>query len=478
MVSKCIINPLANIQLSPPNKKPKEGLKQKGEIQETNTKDLEIRSLETKNFNLNQAVEKKQEQLTKQANIIGDLRGQIYQLELNIVIKNTEKDNSDEVFNMKQTLEAAKRKIFALEQEALHLAEENKQIKVRANKEIDDLEDFIKEHEKGVSRKKKNLEITIQEKDDFIRHLTQKLKSKKDPSPVTTESEIEEQEDGRDEGETEEETTEANPWQVKQGTTFICPICNYTRRTESQIKKHMKVHDEIDKETGQKQSQVDECVTNVRCEGNCNHVSNHKVPNHEEITQVTCYDCKKQFKDKATMMDHKRDSDHPSKRKCNRLPDCEKGSKCWFVHSGQVRPQTSSRAPANSTVLTCRDCEQVFSDRNDLMFHKKRAHPSNIMCSNFLNGYCRRGVSGEFCWWRHDQLQAPAPSVERPQTSLPSPGSPSWNLDFPVNPTIGQNPVVGLQQQMVKMLEQQELQQQQQQQQMNVLMKQLMSLNM
>ena len=77
---------------------------------------------------------------------------------------------------MKQTIEAARRKIFALEKEALHLAEENKVIKVRANKEMDELEDYIKEHEKGVSRTKKNLEITIQEKDDFIRHLTQKLK--------------------------------------------------------------------------------------------------------------------------------------------------------------------------------------------------------------------------------------------------------------------------------------------------------------
>ena len=157
----------------------------------------------------------------------------------------------------------------------------------------------------------------------------------------------------------------------------------------------MKCHDnkEVPKESGHQQSQVDECVNNMRCEGNCNHVTRHKEPNHGEITPVTCYDCKKQFKDKATMMDHKRDSDHPSKRKCHRLPDYEKGSLCWFVHSVQVCPQTPSRAPAHPTVFTCRDCEQVFCDRNDLMFHKKRAHPSNIMCSveevylvNFVGG--------------------------------------------------------------------------------------------
>ena len=31
------------------------------------------------------------------------------------------------------------------------------------------------------------------------------------------------------------------------------------------------------------------------------------------------------------MMYQKRDSDHPSKKKCN-LPDCQK-SKCWYVHT-------------------------------------------------------------------------------------------------------------------------------------------------
>ena len=116
----------ASVKLSPPNKKTKEGIKQKDEIQEMNTKDLNIKSLETKNSNLSQLVEKKQEQLTKQANIIGELRGKIHQLELQTEIMNTEKVNDDEVFNLNQTLEAARRKIFALEKEALQLAEENK----------------------------------------------------------------------------------------------------------------------------------------------------------------------------------------------------------------------------------------------------------------------------------------------------------------------------------------------------------------
>ena len=72
------------------------------------------------------------------------------------------------------------RKIFALEREALHLEEENKRIKVWTNKDIDDLEDCIKKHDKVVSRTKKRLEITILEKDDFLKHLQHKLRAKED----------------------------------------------------------------------------------------------------------------------------------------------------------------------------------------------------------------------------------------------------------------------------------------------------------
>ena len=172
-------------------------------------------------------------------------------------------------------------------------------------------------------------------------------------------------------------------------------------------------------------------------------------------------------------MDHKRDSDHPSKRKCNQQPDCERGVKCWYKHTNHVLSQVTQNSQPQLTSWTCKECEQVFSNKNKLMFHKKRAHPSNIICTNFLNGYCRRGVTGEHCWWRHDQLPTAAPSVARPNTILPPPGSPNWNMDFPTFPTMAQGSMVGLQQQMMMVLQQQ----QQHQQQVEVMMTRLMNLN-
>ena len=76
--------------------------------------------------------------------------------------------------------------------------------------------------------------------------------------------------------------------------------------------------------------QVDECVQNVECEGNCEHrrcKSNQSNSEHTPSEQkVTCYDCREEFNTKVERMDHKRDNDHPSKRKCTQDPDCERGA--------------------------------------------------------------------------------------------------------------------------------------------------------
>ena len=53
----------ASVKRSPPNKKAKEVLNEEHTTKLINTKDLEIKSLERNNFNLSDAVVKKQEQL-------------------------------------------------------------------------------------------------------------------------------------------------------------------------------------------------------------------------------------------------------------------------------------------------------------------------------------------------------------------------------------------------------------------------------
>ena len=70
-----------SMKLSTPKKKTKEGPNEEEVNRKIVAKDLDIKSLETKNYNLNQVVKQNQEDLTKQASIIEELRKKIKQYE-------------------------------------------------------------------------------------------------------------------------------------------------------------------------------------------------------------------------------------------------------------------------------------------------------------------------------------------------------------------------------------------------------------
>ena len=257
--------------------------------------------------------------------------------------------------------------------------------------------------------------------------------------------------------------TQAAPQQVPQAAPQQVPQVNQAdfqlhvlQATQKTAPQEAPLSQTIWRPSGHPPVTVDECVQNVSCEGNCEHVKCQNITTHKsEELKVTCHDCKERFKDKVSMMNHKRDSKHPSKRKCNIFPDCERTEGCWFVHGTQVIHHETPQEAQENNLFTCNVCEQVFTSRNEMMFHKKRIHHSDILCSNFLNGYCRRGISGEFCWYLHKKQSTTVQNVARPQINLPPPGSPTWNTDFPKHPTMGLSSVVGLQQQMLGLIHQQ-----------------------
>ena len=122
-------------------------------------------------------------------------------------------------------------------------------------------------------------------------------------------------------------------------------------------------------------------------------------------------------------MDHKRDSDHPSKKKCNQ-PDCQK-SKCWNVHKTLM--------PTSNDVITNKIYKDLHAqrvrknviDKNELMHHRKREHPRNIFWEYFPKNTCRRSSNqGALCLFRHDldQLHLSAPNVAN--------AAPDKNIEF------------------------------------------------
>ena len=175
------------------------------------------------------------------------------------------------------------------------------------------------------------------------------------------------------------------------------------------------------------------------------------------------------------MIEHRR-INHPSTKKCNKFPNCERGDRCLYVHEGSSDDiETAEAAPSEAqgrNGIICRTCKESFEDKNEMMNHRKRDHPNQVgICKNIaacLN--CRKGPGN--CWYRHDQISSSTTSrtTQRNTTAVPS-----YTLqNFPYGPA-PQGAVVGQNNMKLQMI-QQALQQQQQQ--MSAMMTQIMRLRM
>ena len=305
---------------------------------------------------------------------------------------------------------------------------------MRANKDIDDLEDYIKEHQKGVSRTKKILEITIQEKTDFIKHLSQMLQEKEEYN-LGKEEDVEDEHEG---GQTGVEIMEPNTSQINHGATFICPICNIARQSENKIRNHMQVHDKKDEgltdvpETNEEQNtqnksesqwtiqggQRIECPICGLTRNNKNqmekHMKNHdddeedgmftcteecqyQTMNRDQLIEhlerkheiYTCSKCKKSCNGNKELNLHIIEK-HMSHKPCRNYAtdSCEYRSECNFKHI---------KLKQNEHI--CYNCGVKTSALKDLMAHIKEAHGSEP-CRKYAEGKCDRNTR---CWYSHSR---------------------------------------------------------------------------
>ena len=121
---------------------------------------------------------------------------------------------------------------------------------------------------------------------------------------------------------------------------------------------------------------------------------------------ITCNNCQQDFTSFWNLMNHRKLM-HPSNRKCRDFVkgECQRGDLCWYVHDnvmelGSQNPQKFP--PPSPDKITCYVCKCEFSSKNEMMNHKKKEHPSNIICKNFCLGNCRR--SEDQCWYLHKIL--------------------------------------------------------------------------
>ena len=86
--------------------------------------------------------------------------------------------------------------------------------------------------------------------------------------------------------------------------------------------------------------------------------------------------------------------------------NCEE---CDFQGDGQIQLRKHVNLKHNvekdkksDGVINCRNCSEIFSDKWNLMSHRKEKHLSTVAyCRNNLIGKCT--FSFEMCWWNHDE---------------------------------------------------------------------------
>ena len=137
-----------------------------------------------------------------------------------------------------------------------------------------------------------------------------------------------------------------------------------------------------------------------------NHFKKSHVPKDDtskvaiRTERITCRNCKVEFSNYWSLMNHRRDN-HPTDKACRYdLEDkCKHSSEeCWYKHKNGRNPLNKTQS---SNMNNCFECKMNFRNRHELMMHKKVEHVEQCKpCDNYLKNECTREDS---CWYPHTQ---------------------------------------------------------------------------
>ena len=242
--------------------------------------------------------------------------------------------------------------------------------------------------------------------------------------------------------ETEAEVIEVNPWQIKQGTTFPCPICNYTRKTESQLRKHMHVHDDKDEESSHLCNMCPFQTNNKDLLKQHVDIKHKGVQDKERATiqevsnETPCTMCNMNFKSKTKLNIHKKEIHNKSLKPCRNFPtnSCEYDDECNFTHTILSHGQHM-----------CFKCGDILENKSMMIKHIKTIHGQEL-CKKFKDNKCD---FGERCFYKH--IINPAQVVTQ---NLQVPPPQYTHQVFPNLPATGQQALMVGDQKMYKMMNQ------------------------
>ena len=142
---------------------------------------------------------------------------------------------------------------------------------------------------------------------------------------------------------------------------------------------------------------------------------------------MECYTCKSEFRTYHDLMNHRK-QEHPSHKKCRYYVKREcvfSSDECWYLHEDNVNGNPLLN---NHQSFQCFVCKNEFMSKHDLMDHKKKHHPSKMLCTKFQNGICDR--SEEKCRYIHSNTDTNKTTTSPKPNAWDKPLSTLWEQDF------------------------------------------------
>ena len=173
---------------------------------------------------------------------------------------------------------------------------------------------------------------------------------------------------------------------IKQN--FACSRCDYRGITSSELSKHI---EQIHIANEVKQNLFNFTGTNR------NDLKPHTPNDHEAKDVIRCRICGETCMSKGRLMEHRK------KEHINTVAYCKNNligtclfsySKCYWNHD------SPPDATKTGQIFKCYICSKTFSEKKNMMTHKKKEHIESIRyCNLFSDEKCP--FKDEACWFRH-----------------------------------------------------------------------------
>ena len=209
----------------------------------------------------------------------------------------------------------------------------------------------------------------------------------------------------------------------KKRTEFSCEKCDFKCESDVALNSHEKAHP-IKKNCDQCEAmfwtkpqlenhvrRIHEGPSQPRKDYNCNDCffqgeNSLELKNHTERTRHSpglnsekCFTCDKEFPSYWNLMNHRK-AEHPSAKKCRyfAMGQCKFDDEvCWYSHV--LNNQKDKKDPLSEN--TCKECNNTFLTKTELMKHKKKSHKDKIQtCRKYSQGNC--SFDENSCWYSHD----------------------------------------------------------------------------